>query len=204
MNIMKNLSCIATFIAMSQLCAAQTDVTLAHWSFNNTYSVSGDVATPTKTAATNSTNLHGLKLRPNTQAGSSDTWLMPWRPTRSGQVAAQDDKGAYLEQGAISCDGCALHLTSPVPTPKMPPHPTPGATRLRLSPTAPPIPIRNPTTISKFRPQPSATRIYASRSTPRATTARRSITPWHILLTATTGLSQATAISQVPPTRPGS
>lgn len=118
MNIMKNLSCIAAFIAMSQLCAAQTDVTLAHWSFNNTYSVSGDVATPTKTAATNSTNLHGLKLRPNTQAGSSDTWLMPWRPTRSGQVAAQDDKGAYLEQGAISCDGCALHLTSPVPTPK--------------------------------------------------------------------------------------
>lgn len=80
--------------------------------------MAGDIATPTKTAASNSTNLHGLKLRPNTQTGSADMWLMPWRPTRTGQVSAQDDKGAYLEQGAISCDGCALHLTSPVPTPK--------------------------------------------------------------------------------------
>lgn len=118
MNIIKNLTCMAAFLAMSQVCGAQTDVTLAHWSFNNTYSVAGDIATPTKTAASNSTNLHGLKLRPNTQTGSADMWLMPWRPTRTGQVSAQDDKGAYLEQGAISCDGCALHLTSPVPTPK--------------------------------------------------------------------------------------
>ena len=111
---------MGALIAVSQLCAAQTAITLAHWSFNNTYSVTDDVATPTATAASSSSNLHGLKLKPNEQTGSSDTWLMPWRQTRTGQVAAQDDKGAYLEQGAISCDGCAIHLTSPVPTPKEP------------------------------------------------------------------------------------
>lgn len=118
MNILKSLASVAAVIAMTPLCGAQTDVTLAHWSFNNTYSVADGIATPTASAASSSNNLHGLKLKPNTQTGSADMWLMPWRPTRAGQVAAQDDKGAYLEQGAISCDGCALHLTSPVPTPK--------------------------------------------------------------------------------------
>ena len=80
---------MGALIAVSQLCAAQTAVTLAHWSFNNTYSVTDDVATPTSTAASSSSNLHGLKLKPNEQTGSSDTWLMPWRQTRTGQVAAQ-------------------------------------------------------------------------------------------------------------------
>lgn len=30
MNIIKNLTCMAAFLAMSQVCGAQTDVTLAH------------------------------------------------------------------------------------------------------------------------------------------------------------------------------
>lgn len=119
MNSMKSLLLGAVFMTTGMLCGAENPtVTMAHWSFNNTYSVSGDVATPTKNAASNSSNLHGLKLKPNEQAAAGDMWLMAWRPTRTGQVASQDDKGAYLESGAISSDGCAIHLTSPVPTPK--------------------------------------------------------------------------------------
>lgn len=117
MKTIRNLASLAAIASMSLTAGAQTDVTLAHWSFNNTYSVNGDIATPTQTAASSSSNLHGLKLKPNAQTGAADVWLMPWRPTRAGQVASQDDKGAYLESGAISSDGCAVHLTSPVPTP---------------------------------------------------------------------------------------
>jgi len=101
---------------------AADQYTLGHWSFNYTYTVVDGVGTPSSTAQTGngSENLHGVKLVPNEQIvdGIYLTAHRPTLATEENQVEAQDNKGAYLEVNAISCDGAALHMTSPVPTPE--------------------------------------------------------------------------------------
>ena len=101
---------------------AADQYTLARWSFNYKYTVSNGVGTPSSTEQTSNddVNLHDVKLVPNEQL-VGNAYLIPHRPTSDNTenaVASQDKKGAYLETKSISCDGAALHLTSPVPTPE--------------------------------------------------------------------------------------
>lgn len=95
-------------------------IPVSHWSFNYGYTIADNVGTPTTTAQTGngSQNLDDVKLLPNERQGDVAQYLTAHRNTRTGQVASQDDKGAYLEVNAINCDGAALHMTSPVPTPE--------------------------------------------------------------------------------------
>lgn len=100
--------------------------TAAHWSFNYDYTVKEGVGTPNATVVTGNggVNLHNIKLKANeTFIPSDEATLTAYRPTlavEANQVPAQDNKGAYLEVQAINCDGAALHMTSPVPTPLEP------------------------------------------------------------------------------------
>lgn len=93
--------------------------TMAHWSFNYGYDIADGIGTPNATAITSnqSVNLNDVALLPNEGVLTTPT-LTAHRLTGSGQVASQDSKGAYHEVNAINCDGAALHLTSPVPTPE--------------------------------------------------------------------------------------
>ena len=100
----------------------QTAATMAHWSFNYGYTIDNGVGTPNSTAVTSngSVNLHDIALHPDEQFLTTEqATLKAHRPTiatQANQVSAQDNKGAYHEVNAISCDGAALHMTSPVPT----------------------------------------------------------------------------------------
>lgn len=102
----------------------QTVTTMAHWSFNYDYTIANGVGTPNSTVITGngSVNLHDVALEPDEKFLSSEqATLKPHRPTiatQANQVSAQDNKGAYHEVNAINCDGAALHMTSPVPTPE--------------------------------------------------------------------------------------
>lgn len=100
--------------------SAQKQMTLSHWSFNYGYSVTANIGTPSSNAQTSNggDNLSDVKLLPNEQLGDAAQYLTAHRSTGDGQVPSQDSKGAYLEVNAINCDGAALHLTSPVPTPE--------------------------------------------------------------------------------------
>lgn len=93
--------------------------TMAHWSFNYGYDVADGVGTPNATAITSnqSVNLNDVALLPNEGVLTTPT-LTAHRPTGTTEVVAQDSKGSYQEVNAINCDGAALHLTSPVPTPE--------------------------------------------------------------------------------------
>lgn len=101
---------------------AQSATTMAHWSFNYAYAIADGTGTPNATAITGNgnVNLHDVRLKPNeTYLATDNATLMAHRPTiatQPNQVSAQDNKGAYHEVNAISCDGAALHMTSPVPT----------------------------------------------------------------------------------------
>ena len=101
---------------------AQTETTFAHWSFNYEYSIANGTGTPNGKAITGngSVNLHDVLLKADeTFLSTDDATLKAHRPTiatQANQVSAQDNKGAYHEVSAISCDGAALHMTSPVPT----------------------------------------------------------------------------------------
>ena len=102
----------------------QTVTTMAHWSFNYDYTIANGVGTPNSKAITGngSVNLHDVALEPDKKFLSSEqATLKPHRPTiatQANQVSAQDNKGVYHEVNAINCDGAALHMTSPVPTPE--------------------------------------------------------------------------------------
>ena len=107
-------------LAFATSAQAQTQKTVAHWSFNYGYTIKDGVGTPntTKITSNGNVNFDGVKLGANEQFLNGDYYLMPLRHTRTGQVGSQDDKGAYHEVNAINCDGAALHMTSPVPTPE--------------------------------------------------------------------------------------
>jgi len=113
---------LAALSLMAASASAANNYTLAHWSFNYGYTIADGVGTPNSTAQTSngSVNLHDVKLVPNEQV-VDNAYLTAHRPTLAtdeNQVEAQDNKGVYLEVNAISCDGAALHMTSPVPTPE--------------------------------------------------------------------------------------
>ncbi len=93
--------------------------TMAYWSFNYGYDIAEGVGTPNSTAITGNGNVdfNDVALLPNDGALANST-LTPHRPVGSGAVTSQQSQGAYHEVNAISCDGAALHLTSPVPTPE--------------------------------------------------------------------------------------
>lgn len=114
---LKSLGLSIIMMSATGLIASADQTTMARWSFNDNYRITGDGGVPTS-GSVSTQNLHGIKLNPNETTLTAETWLMPWRPTRTGQVAAQDDRGAYQENGAIESDGYAVHMTSPVPTPK--------------------------------------------------------------------------------------
>ena len=103
---------------------ADNTQTMAHWSFNYDYTIVNGVGTPNSKAITanGSVNLHDVKLKANELFLSSEEALLtahrPTIATQADQVSAQDNKGAYHEVNAINCDGAALHMTSPVPTPQ--------------------------------------------------------------------------------------
>lgn len=121
-NLLKRLSLLIAavpFAFASTTANAQSEI--AHWSFNNMYTISNGVGTPnaTKVTSNGSVNLHGVKLVANSFVGTGEYYLTTVRPTKgANDVGAQDDKGAYHEVNAINCDGAALHMTSPVPTPE--------------------------------------------------------------------------------------
>ena len=126
MKFLKNINPLMLTAAMSMAAvgawADGTKYEIAHWSFNYKYTVADGIGTPSSTAQTSNdnVNLHDVKLVPN-DALVDGAYLTPHRPTLAtdaNQVDAQDNKGAYLEVNAISCDGAAIHLTSPVPTPE--------------------------------------------------------------------------------------
>ena len=117
----KSLGLLLAALSFAHVTTAQQ--TAAHWSFNYDYAVKNRVGTPGGTAVTSngSVNLHNVRLKPNeTFLSSDEATLTAYRSTiamEANQVSAQDNKGAYLEVQAINCDGAALHMTSPVPTP---------------------------------------------------------------------------------------
>lgn len=120
-NLLKRLSLLIAavpFAFASTTANAQSEI--AHWSFNNMYTISNGVGTPnaTKVTSNGSVNLHGVKLVANSFVGTGEYYLTCVRGTKGENVGAQDDKGAYHEVNAINCDGAALHMTSPVPTPE--------------------------------------------------------------------------------------
>jgi hypothetical protein len=118
---LKSLGLLMAALSFAHVTTAQQ--TAAHWSFNYDYTVKNGVGTPGSTAVTGngSVNLHNVRLKPNeTFLPSDEATLTAYRSTiavEANQVSAQDNKGAYLEVQAINCDGAALHMTSPVPTP---------------------------------------------------------------------------------------
>lgn len=120
-TISKSLGLLIAALSLTGTITAQE--TIAHWSFNNDYTVSNGIGTPnTKEVTGNgSVNLHNVKLKANEMfLPSEEATLTAYRSTiavEPNQVSAQDNKGAYLEVQAINCDGAALHMTSPVPTP---------------------------------------------------------------------------------------
>ena len=117
----KGLGLLAAALSLSVATKAQT--TMAHWSFNYGYTINAGVGTPNGTAITanGGVNLHNVALKADeTFLPTDEATLKPWRPTLAtdkDQVDSQDNKGAYHEVQAIDCDGAALHMTSPVPTP---------------------------------------------------------------------------------------
>ena len=119
----KSLGLLLAALSFAHITTAQE--TAAHWSFNYDYAVKNGVGTPGGTAVTGngSVNLHNVRLKPNeTFLSSDEATLTAYRSTiavEANQVSAQDNKGAYLEVQAINCDGAALHMTSPVPTPSV-------------------------------------------------------------------------------------
>ena len=115
---------MATAMSLAMTSLADNKQTMAHWSFNYGYTIANGVGTPNSTVITSngSVDLHDVALQPDeTFLNSERVTLKPHRPTiatQANQVSAQDNKGAYHEVNAINCDGAALHMTSPVPTPE--------------------------------------------------------------------------------------
>ena len=114
---------MATLPFAMNMMADETQI-MAHWSFNYGYTIADGIGTPNGSAITSngSVNLHDVKLKADEQfLPSNEATLKAHRPTiatQADQVSAQDNKGAYHEVNAINCDGAALHMTSPVPTPQ--------------------------------------------------------------------------------------
>lgn len=122
MRIIENISKgVMLLLAACITSTASAQSEIVHWSFNKLYTISNGVGTPNATdcKSNGSVNLHNVKLKPNAMLGTGEYYLTTVRPTKgANDVGAQDDKGAYHEVNAISCDGAALHMTSPVPTPE--------------------------------------------------------------------------------------
>lgn len=121
MRILENISKgVMLLLAACITSTASAQSEIAHWSFNNLYTIKNGIGTPnaTKCTGNGSVNLHNVKLEPNAKLGSGEFFLTAVRGTKGDNVAAQDDKGVYHEVNAINCDGAAIHLTSPVPTPE--------------------------------------------------------------------------------------
>lgn len=118
----KKIGLLTAVLSLALAAHAQSQKTVAHWSFNYGYNIADGIGTPNTTVINGNggVNFDGVRLKANEQLLGGDYTLMPLRHTRAGQVAAQDDKGAYHEVNAINCDGAALHMTSPVPTPETP------------------------------------------------------------------------------------
>ncbi len=119
-QLLKRATVLAAALPLALASLAAEPQVFAYWSFNYGYTLKDGIGTPntTKITSNGGTNFDGIKLVANEQLGSGDFYLTPIRHTRAGQVGAQDDKGAYHEVNAINCDGAALHMTSPVPTPE--------------------------------------------------------------------------------------
>ena len=120
-TIRKRLILLAAALPLVITSQADEAKTIAHWSFNYGYAVKDGVGTPNSTQITSNgnVNLHGVRLLPNETLGTEKQYLTAVRPTRgANDVESQDDKGAYQEIQAINCDGAALHMTSPAPTPE--------------------------------------------------------------------------------------
>ena len=120
-RISKTLGLLMAALSFTGTITAQE--TMAHWSFNYDYTISNGIGTPNAKEVTGngSVNLHNVKLKANDMfLPFEEATLTAYRSTLAvepNQVSAQDNKGAYLEVQAINCDGAALHMTSPVPTP---------------------------------------------------------------------------------------
>ena len=123
-TIRKRLTVLMAALPLAIISLADNTQTMAHWSFNYDYTIVNGVGTPNSKAITanGSVNLHDVKLKANELFLSSEEALLtahrPTIATQADQVSAQDNKGAYHEVNAINCDGAALHMTSPVPTPQ--------------------------------------------------------------------------------------
>lgn len=125
-NLLQRVMLVTVALLFARYMMADDRQTMAKWTFNYDYTIVDGTGTPSTTEQTGngSVNLHDVKLKPNMQLlPSEEVTLTAHRPTiatQANQVNAQDSKGAYLEVNAINCDGAALHMTSPVPTPLEP------------------------------------------------------------------------------------
>ena len=122
---LKGACLLAVALPLTLTALAQEKKTIAYWSFNNGYDIANGIGVPNKTVITGngSVNLHDVALKANETFLPTEATLTAHRPTiatQPNQVNAQDNKGAYHEVNAINCDGAALHMTSPVPTPQEP------------------------------------------------------------------------------------